>query len=297
MYIIANPASRMGKSAGITDIVTSELLQRGIPYTLDYTEDGAHAGGLAQKAVSSGEGFILCIGGDGTVSHVLPGIVNTNAVLGIIPAGTGNDFARYLGLPHSPVEALQIALNGDIRKIDAGKANGYFFINAAGSGFDVAVLRHTLRYKERFSGLLPYVLGVLSAVFGFRHMKIEITHEGGTIRQDALLVNVANGRYFGGGMCVSPMADASDGFFDVQYVDAISRFRIPVLLSAFIKGKHIGWPIVHCFKATELTVTTSDKSLQLDGEVSEDETVHYKIFPGAINIRVPAHTSELLRNS
>ncbi|MCL2033715.1 MAG: diacylglycerol kinase family lipid kinase [Oscillospiraceae bacterium] len=291
MHVIANPQARMGKSAKITDIVTDELLKRGIPYTLDYTEDGAHAGGLAGKAVLSGEDFILCIGGDGTISNILPGIVGTNAVLGIIPAGTGNDFVRYLGLPSDPVKALDIALGGDVQKIDAGKANERYFINVAGSGFDVAVLRHTLRYKEKFSGLLPYVLGVLSAVFGFRHMKIKIAHEDRVIHRNALLFNVSNGRYFGGGMRVAPTADASDGFFDVQYVDAIPRFKILFVLSAFIRGKHTGWPIVHGFKATELTVTASDRSLQLDGEIFEEETVHYKIFPGAVNIRVPAHKS------
>jgi len=286
----------MGRSGEITDAITRELGKRGISYTLDYTEDAEHAGGLAARAVSGGKDFILCIGGDGTVSHVLPGLVNTSAVLGIIPAGTGNDFSKYLGIPKSPIAALDVALNGITCKVDAGMANDRFFINSAGSGFDVAVLRHTLRYKKKFHGLLPYVLGVLRAIGGFRHMKIEITHNGGTIRQDALLVSVANGRYIGGGMCVAPMADASDGLFDVQYVDAISRFKIPFVLSAFIKGKHTGWPIVHHFKATELTATTSDRSLQLDGEIFEEETVHYKIIPGAVNIRVPAHKSELLRN-
>ena len=289
MYIIVNPAARTGKSAGITDIVTGELLKRKIPYTLGYTGDALHAGELARNAVLSGEDFILCIGGDGTISNILPGLVDTNAVLGIIPAGTGNDFARYLGLPGDPIEALDIALNGNVRRIDAGKANGRYFINVAGSGFDVAVLRHTLRYKKKFSGLIPYVLGVFSAISGYRSIKIEIMHEGGTIRQDALLVNIANGQYFGGGMRVAPASDASDGLFDVQYVDAISRLRIPFMLSALIKGKHTGWPIVHCFKATEMTVTVSDKSLQLDGEVFEEETVHYKIFPGAVSIRVPSY--------
>lgn len=290
MYIITNPASRKRLGEAVTRIITDALDSKGLAYTLCRTSEMLQATEFAREAAAAGERLVLCIGGDGTVSEVAGGLAGTNISLGIIPAGTGNDFARYLKIPKDPLKALDIALFGDTKAVDLGLANDRVFINVAGSGFDVAVLRYTLFYKKMFHGLFAYVLGVLRAVFGFSQMDVTITRAGSTIKQKALLVSVANGRYFGGGMCVAPYADADDGFFDVQYVDELPRWRIPILLASFINGSYIKWPIAHHFRCDELTVTTSDNSLQLDGEICAEHEVRYKLMPRAIKIKTPRGT-------
>lgn len=287
MQIIVNPTSRKGRAEKLTQLVTSALDDLNITYTLKYTSRPGEATEIAKAAADLNEDMLLCIGGDGTVSETAGGLVNSNTVLGIIPAGTGDDFARYLGIPSNPLEALNCALWGDTRRIDAALANDRVFINSAGSGFDVQVLNHTLRYKKVFHGLFAYVLGVLTSIFGYRGMQIFIRHVGGEIKTRSLILNVANGRYMGGGMCVSPLADAEDGLFDVIYVDMINMFKIPFLLAAFIKGSHISWPFVHTFRTDELTVTVSDGFLQLDGEIFSENTVRYKILPRAVAVKVP----------
>lgn len=287
MHIITNPVSRKGHGERLTRTITAALGEKGIPYTLSYTSREQDACALARKAAEAGEKLVLCIGGDGTVSGVAGGLVRSNSALGIIPAGTGNDFARYLGIPSNPLEALEIALNGKAVSVDAGMANDWVFINAAGSGFDVEVLRRTLRYKKIFHGLPAYVLGVLSALFRYPQMDVKIERDGGVIEQKSLILSIANGQYIGGGMHVAPTADTTDGLFDVLYVDEIKRWKIPFLLAGFIKGSHLKWPIVHHFRCAGLTITTSDRSLQLDGEIFEEETVKYKILPGALKIMVP----------
>lgn len=287
MYIITNPTSRKGRGEALTGLITAALDAKNEVYTLCRTSRSLHATQIAREAADMGEELVICIGGDGTVSEVAGGLAGTNTALGIIPAGTGNDFTRYLGIPKDPLEALEIALSGDTRAVDLGLANERVFINVAGSGFDVAVLHHTLFYKKIFHGLLAYVLGVLRTVFSFPQMDVTITHAGGTIRQKALVVSVANGRYFGGGMCVAPYADAGDGLFDVQYVDELPRWRIPFLLAGFIKGNYIKWPVAHHFRCDSLTVTTSDSSLQLDGEICSGREVRYKLMPQAIKIKTP----------
>lgn len=286
MYIIANPVSRRDLGEKVTRVVTDALDAKALSYTLCRTSKTLHAVQIAREAAAAGEKLVLCIGGDGTVSEVAGGLAGTATALGIIPAGTGNDFARYLGIPKNPLKALDIALSGDTKTVDLGLANDRVFINVAGSGFDVAVLRHTLFYKKMFHGLLAYVLGVFRAVFGFAQMEITITHSGGTIKQKALLVSVANGRYFGGGMCVAPYADAGDGLFDVHYVDELPRLKIPVLLASFINGSYMKWSIAHHFRCDELTVTTSADSLQLDGEICAGREVRYKLIPRALKVKV-----------
>lgn len=287
MLIITNPTSRKGRAGKLTKLIVSALDEHDIAYTLKNTSRAGEATEIAKAAADAGEDMVLCVGGDGTVSEVAGGLINSDTALGIIPAGTGDDFARYLGIPSNTIEALNCALWGDERRVDAALANGRVFINSAGSGFDVQVLIQTLRYKKVFHGLLAYVLGVLTAVFTYKGMSISIKNGGDEIKTNALLLNVANGRYMGGGMCVAPLADAADGLFDVLYVDMISVFRIPFLLAAFIKGKHLSWPIVHRFCTDELTITTSDGSLQLDGEILSENTVHYKLLPKAVKIKTP----------
>lgn len=287
MTIVMNPTSRKGRARKLASLITGKLDMLNIEYTLKLTSKTGEATEIAKAAADANEDLVLCIGGDGTVSEVAGGLINSGTALGIIPAGTGDDFARYLGIPSNPLAALSCALWGDERRVDAALANGRVFINSAGSGFDVQVLRHTLRHKKVFHGLFAYILGVLTAIFGYKGMQISISHEGGEIKTGSLILNVANGRYMGGGMCVSPLADASDGLFDVIYVDMISVFRIPFLLAAFIKGGHINWPIVHHFRTDKLTITTSDGSLQLDGDILSEKTVHYKILPNAIKVKIP----------
>lgn len=287
MQIITNPTSRKGRAGKLAKTITAALDELNIAYTLKYTSKSNEATELAKAAADSGEDMVLCIGGDGTVSEVAGGLINSDTTLGIIPAGTGDDFARYLGIPSDPVAALNCALWGDLRSVDAALANDRVFINSAGSGLDVQVLIHTLRFKKLFYGLFAYILGILTSIVGYKGMRAVIRYSGGEIEADSLLLNVANGRYMGGGMCVSPLADAADGLFDVIYVDSINVFKIPLLLAAFIKGRHIDWPIVHRFRTDELTITTSDGSLQLDGEIFTQNTVNYKILPGAIKVKVP----------
>lgn len=290
MLIIMNPTSRKSKPEKLLKLVAGALDNfDAFDYTIKTTSKPGEAMQIAKSAADSGEDLVLCIGGDGTVSEVAGGLAGSDTTLGIIPAGTGNDFARYLGIPSHPVAALDCALFGESRMVDAALANSHVFINAAGSGFDVQVLIRTLRYKKIFRGLLAYVLGVLASVSGYRGMDVKIEHSGGVVKTKSLLLSVANGRYIGGGMCIAPDADASDGLFEVIYVDSINRLKIPFLLAAFIKGGHMSWDIVHHFKTDKLTITTSDSSLQLDGEILSERTVNYKILPHAIKVKVPAY--------
>jgi YegS/Rv2252/BmrU family lipid kinase len=271
--------------------VTAELNRLGLEYTLHVTERPRHAEDIARQAAQNKEELLLCVGGDGTVSEAAAGLCGSSTALGIIPSGTGDDFARYLGVPKSPEQALETALYGGEREVDVGFANSRAFVNAAGSGFDVAVLGHTERYKKVCHSMPAYVLGVLRTVFSYPSTEAEICIDGKVLRQKCLMLSVANGRFIGGGMKVAPEADASDGLFDVQYIDDLPRWRIPFLLAAFVSGKHLRFPFVHSCRSETLTVTFGDASLQLDGEVFTEKTVRYTIKRAALRVRAPGSRS------
>ncbi len=288
MRIIANPGSRRGRGEKHAAAIAAALLERDISHTLHMTRRPLHAAELAREAVLAGEELVLCVGGDGTVSEAASGLCGSETALGIIPAGTGDDFARYLKLPKGPLNALDVALHGRCRTVDLGQANGRVFINAAGSGLDVAVLRHTLFYKRFFHGLPAYMLGVLRAVLSFRPALLELSYSGGEVSRKCLLVNVANGRYFGGGMMVAPEAEADDGLFDVHYVDELSRLKILFLLAGFVGGKYVRYRCTHHIRCDSLNVRFGDNSLQLDGEILSGGNVEYRLLRSALKVMVPA---------
>ena len=283
MDVIINPAARRGKAKAIAETVLAELGRRSIAVDARYTDGPGHAADMARDLALSGAERVLCVGGDGTVSEVMSGVAGTETKVGVIPAGTGDDFARTLGLPKQPLPALETALGGRCRTLDIGYANDRAFVNAAGLGFDVAVLRAVLRYKRVVSGLAAYLLGVVDTLFHYRGVRIKLeSADGDRSVHEALLVAVANGRFFGGGMCVAPPAIPDDGLFDVILVDRIPRWKVPFLLGFFVKGRHMGWAIVHHSHCREIRITASDSSLQLDGEIFSEQSVRFRLRPGAV---------------
>jgi len=288
LYFVVNPAAGAGLAKAGFEKVRAELDRRGISYGFAYTEGKGHATLLAREAAENGEKRIVSVGGDGTASEVASALVNTGCVMGMLPFGTGNDLAKTLGIPKEPLEALKLLLLDKPRSMDAGTVNGSLFINVAGLGFDVDVLLNTDRYKARFKGMLPYFLGILRtlAKVSFPHAVIK-DDTGRVIEHDVLIVIVGNGSCFGGGMNATPLADVSDGLFDVCVIRKLSRLRMISLLLSFVKGKHVGLEPVEYFKCRELSVECSpQRLLQLDGEVGLATPAEFKILPGALKLLV-----------
>ena len=166
-----------------------------------YTERPGHATQLAAQAREGQADTVLSIGGDGTNLEVARGLLGGGTALGIIPAGTGNDFVKTLGIPPNPREALDYMLSHPPRKTDVGQVNGKLFLNVIGTGFDVSVLDYAAKAKRYCRGLLPYLYGVLKTLRHFRSIRLTYTVDGGAaITRDAFVVAVANGSRFGGGI-------------------------------------------------------------------------------------------------
>ena len=292
LFFIVNPTAANGRCAQGFALLEQTLRDKGVAYDAVYTTMAGGATRLAQDALERGERNIVAVGGDGTVNEVAAALVGKEATLGILPLGTGNDFARTLGVAEDTAVALAALLEGKRRCVDAGSVNGSVFLNAAGIGFDVEVVLATEKYKKRFKrlrGMAPFLMGVLHTLTHMRTLHMSVRVDGGEpLSKDALMVVVGNGAYFGGGMNVAPMADPFDGYFDVCIVDKISTMKFLQLFPKFVKGKHVTQPAVSWIHAKQIEISCLEPSpLELDGEPRLSTPASFALIPGAMQVFVP----------
>jgi YegS/Rv2252/BmrU family lipid kinase len=271
--LIVNPVAGGGRGRRTWEQVSAEVHAQ---VECAMTERVGHGAELASEAVREGRPRVIALGGDGTVNEVASALAGTDVALGVVPAGTGNDFATQLGVPAEPVAAVRLALEGSISSVDIGefrtRQRHGFFANVAGFGFDAAVAQHihTATYRGPFSGTLPYVMGVLTMLWSFRPCALEIEMDGRAMRRTALLAAVANGPCYGGGMRIAPDAVCDDGLFDVCLVGDLSRFDVLKTLPRMYSGGHRTHPKVEFFRCRELRATvvgSREIACQADGEL------------------------------
>lgn len=269
LLFIINPVAGGGKSRRLVPLIKETMNENGIQYDIILTTKPKEAIGIAEEKSLSYD-TIVAVGGDGTVNEVAKGLINSKrGTLGIIPGGTGNDMSKSLGISMNPKEALQSILNGYKKVIDIGNVNGHHFLNISGIGFDTDVLKRTESIKKRFKGKMAYVLGIISALIGFKIKEIYLEIDDKDYKKNAVLLAVGNGSYYGGGMKVLPMAINDDGYFHVCLVKDISNFKILFLFPLIFKGNHIKLKkYVEIYKAKKVKVVTEeDNMLNLDGEL------------------------------
>ena len=285
IYVICNPTagSGLGEKTGkrIRKLLEAEKRES----KLLYTQYPGHATLLAQQARAEGAELVLAIGGDGTAYETARGLAGSLTPFGIIPAGTGNDFIKAIGIPKNPEKALAHILSHPPRKTDVGEMNGRMFLNEIGTGFDVSVLDYAAKAKKYCKGLLPYLYGVLKTLFRFRSIPITYSIDGGSSETlDAFVLGVANGRMIGGGICIAPEAKADDGLLDVVVVGKVKRRKLPARLVELMRGKILSFPETKFYRASSVTFSAPNMRVNSDGEIISEKTVSARILPGALMI-------------
>lgn len=277
IHFIVNLIAGAGRCNESFEVIKKRFFSMGIDYTVAYTQYAQHATELARQAAAERKDtVIVAVGGDGTVQEVAKGLLNTGSIMGIMPFGTGNDLARTLCIPIDPDGALDVLLGDNILKMDLGDCNGELFLNIAGIGFDSEVVYATGKYK-RF-GKMAYLLGVMETLFRYRGLNLSIDVDGLRVMVDALLIDVANGAYYGGGMNVAPGANPFDNAFNICVIKKVSILRFLLWLPKFMKGKHIALNDVLYFNAKDIRVECDRTSkLQLDGELMSARILHFKM--------------------
>lgn len=286
LHLIVNPVAGNGRAQKIARQAEEKLKALNVPYTLEETCFPGHATHLA-GAYAQSEDTVAAVGGDGTILEVSRALIGAKASLGVIPAGTGNDVVKMLGIPSEPLAALDHLLSHPARPLDAGRYNDSFFLNVSGVGFDVMVLDYALEAKKYVRGLLPYLYGVIRTIFTYRPFRLSITLDNGETRTLPLLIAaVANGRFFGGGIEIAPQSRPDDGLFDVILVRHLPRWRLPFQLPRLLLGKVMNIPGAEHYRCRSMRVT-SDAPLRVDvdGEILPCPEVAYEILPGALKAR------------
>lgn len=276
LELIVNPVAGNGRARQVGEQAAEHLRGRGAEFTVRLTEYPGHATLLAREAAARGVDTVVALGGDGTVTETAAGLRHTRTALGIAPAGTGNDFIKAVGTPRSWRDALDFILEHPARPVNTGMMNDRFFLNVCGAGFDVMVLDYALNAKKHVSGIWPYLYGVVRAVKTFKpfDMHIEIGDET-TLDGKYLICSIANGRYIGGGIPIAPLADVTDGVFDVMVVDAVPRWKIPFYLPSLMMGTLHKHPIAHRYLVPRCALSSPHMRLNLDGEILPIEDTRF----------------------
>jgi len=262
IHLVVNPTAGRGRGLAFVDALTAALASAGRDVTVHVTTAAGHARTLAD-ALPIGS-TVVAVGGDGTVHELLPACLAHGHVLGIVPAGSGDDFAHALGLRRNdPRMAAATLIAGRERRVDVGVVNGEPFANAFGAGFDADVARRMAAAPHAFRGLGRYLFGIVSAMRDFRLSSVRVDLEDASGRRTAfegraLLVSVQNGPRTGGSFLFAPGARPDDGLLDVVVAADFDRCGTFGILPKVMRGTHLGHPRVHRFSARALTLTWSD---------------------------------------
>ncbi len=280
-HLILNPVA--GRKKALKNLETVERLfeKRNIEYAVHKSLAERDATQIARDLTKNGETELIVLGGDGTLHEVLNGIENPSACrLGLIPSGTGNDFADTAGIPLNAEKAALQILEGVARDTDYLEINGVRSMNVAGLGMDVEVLEHCRQGKMK--GKIKYVMSLLKCLFAFKGCQIVVKSEGREEAHSVLLAAACNGRCFGGGIQVCPAANVEDGKLDVIVVDCIGgKWKIIKAFMILMKGGILEYPATTHYTCEEVSfLPLSPCSVQLDGEIYKELPFNVKVKSG-----------------
>lgn len=287
IVLIGNPASGRGTGAGVLQDTAERLRARGLKPELLATSRPGQAVELARAVAGTRPLLVIAVGGDGTLRDVAEGLLGAEVPLALVPAGTGNDLARTLGIPSDPAAALQVALQGEEQGLDAWTWNGTLYVNIAGIGLDAAVAEAVNHRFRRLRGAAAYVAGFLNVFPHYPPFELTLTWEGGGWSGRVWLAAFANGRCYGGGMQIAPGADPADGLLDVVVIEAIPRLALLQQFPKLFTGEHIRHPAVHIFRAPGVRVECARHTATIDGELLGESPAVVVRSPHRVSIRVP----------
>lgn len=288
ILFIVNPTAGKGKAKTLVPLIENECIRGKVDYVIKYTAAPGDGTSVAVWGANAGFKRIVAVGGDGTVNEVLNGIAGTSVALGVIPGGSGNDFIRSINKHREMEKILDDNINGKIVKSDIGICNGKYFINVASSGFDAQVVMETINAKKIFSGSLAYIVALIKTIFMYKGSKMSIKIDEVQFDDNTLLVAVANGRYYGGGMLPAPKAQIDDGYFNICHIKQVGKLKMLVLFPKFIKGKHENIKEVSMFKGRKIRIEANvELPVNVDGETFYSRQIEFEIIQDGINIIIP----------
>ncbi len=285
--LIVNPSAGGGRAGRLLADVQAELARHGVEHHVEQTRSLDHARELTQAATAAGE-VSLAFGGDGLIGAVASELKDSTGVLGVLPGGRGNDFARVLGISQDPVAACAVISGGVMKELDLGQVGEKIFIGIASCGFD-SVANRIANETRVVRGNLVYAYGALRALAGWKPATFEVTLDGGPPRKvTGYTVAAANSRAYGGGMLLAPDASLEDGMLDVVMIEHVPKLRFLRLLPTVFKGEHVKQPNVVIERAREVSISAGRPfTMYADGDPIDELPVTVRALPRAVRVIVP----------
>ena len=296
LVLIANPNAGRGTVDKALPGIESVLTEANLSYRIVRTTHPGHATEVARRALRDGERYLVAVGGDGTVHEVVNGMVENggplaaDAVLGVVAAGSGCDFVRSFGLPGDPVQGAEHLAGDRVRPIDVGTvtcADGgtRCFVNIAEVGLGAAVVAKAAGLG-RFLGGARYTAGFWLTLPRFRPAAVRLDANGQYRAWRAFNVVVANCRFYGGGMQISPNSDPGDCLLDVLVMTGPKSDSFTTLPKVY-KGAHLPHRHIAELRAAEVRVDADAPfPVEADGEILGSTPASFGILPGVIRLKV-----------
>lgn len=288
--IILNPTARRGAVLRRIDPLVDAFASYGLEARLVRSTSEEHAKELAAGFAAEGAPVVGALGGDGMARSVAAGLIGTEASLGIIAGGRGNDLIGKLGIPKDTEEAVAVTADGRDRTIDALDLDGMISLGNVCLGLDSAVQQHA--NSARFvRGHWVYLYGILRALLPPKSIELELTVDGQRLDFRGLTAGFANSGRYGGGISLSPEAQLDDGLIDVVLLREAFLPKLAVELLAFMSGKHERHPNIHFDRAREIRIDTpagaAPVEIVADGDAVSQTPATVTMRPSSLKVRVP----------
>jgi diacylglycerol kinase (ATP) len=282
--LLTNPTSGRGRGGKARAAVLERLRGAGLTVRDLSGRDADEALDLARAAVQYGAEALVVLGGDGMVHLGVQAVAETGTPLGIIPAGTGNDVARYFDLPRKdPVAAADAVIRGTTRKVDLAKSGSRYFATVLAAGFDALVNERANRMTWP-RGQMRYNLATLAELRVFKPLHYTLELDGEQLTIDAMLVAVGNGPSFGGGLRITEGALLDDGMLDVVIIKPMSRGGLVRTYPKLFKGTHVTHPQYEHHLVRTVTVASPGITTYADGERFGELPLTVACAPGALTV-------------
>jgi diacylglycerol kinase (ATP) len=291
---LVNPASANGSTGRRWPVLARRAAELGLKGDALLSERPGHLTELTAQAVAAGASRLAVVGGDGTVYEVANGVLGAGGAeveLAILPRGTGRDFARSLGLPARFDDAVEVALNGSVRTIDAGRATFHhgraWFANFAGAGISGAIARDANASSKALGGRASFLVSTVRVFSRWKSARVEATVEAESRRGQMFEIVAMNGPYAGGGMRIAPDAVLDDGLLDCVLFGDVTKLDFLTTFPKIYRGRHLSHPKIELLRGASVTIEADPPlPVVLDGEQPGTTPARFEIVPRALRVRV-----------
>ena len=303
IFFIVNPVSAGQKTLKEWPSFEQHLKENGYKFDWIFTEYPEHATIITREVIKSGYNLVVSVGGDGTMNEVLNGffengnIINAEAKLAVFARGTGCDFIRSFGIKRGFENFVKVLEKNEVQKLDVGKVSFLhtsgqavtkYFLNISDVGLGGETTRRVNKTKKHLKGFLAFLIGAMLTILKYRNKTIKLEIDGEVIKNEKInSVIVANAKYFGGGMYISPNSEVNDGLLDIIVIGDFKTLELIRDFHLIYNGKHLTHQKICHYRGKKVKITSEPVALlEFDGEQQGTTPAEFEIIGQAVKVLI-----------